>query len=332
VLLWVKDAEENKTHGVHMTPDLKVLARLHSERVERVRNVVDNRESRSSWLDHTVSPIEKLRRSGRTMMIMSRWKGFADVNRDLRPAEEVRCTLSLHPLLQCNALIHTLSTYAQNQLAIFAEKPAQEETSTPQSPNSNRRTTGSIDTSAAKATQENMYKRLRKAPLLRNLDNEGIGRLSNVFIEKHYSAGELVMGQGEAIHEESMFYILDTGKVEILVDGVSLGIRERGFYFGEKGLLADEPRSAGIIAVTDLECSCLRRVDFEKLALLDEKIRIAFDFRLTVMAKEDNKVKVALAEEARAEVELVQRKKEDREKAEDLSAGERALLERMSHD
>lgn len=84
-----------------------------------------------------------------------------------------------------------------------------------------------------------------------------------------------------------MFYFLDQGSVDIYVDGAKVVSREQGSYFGERGLIEDTPRSASIIAETDLVCLCLSRCDFRSLAETHENIRKAFDFRIECITKSD---------------------------------------------
>ncbi len=58
------------------------------------------------------------------------------------------------------------------------------------------------------------------------------------------------------------FYVIGEGEVEVAFDGwppVTLG---RGSYFGEISLLRDVPRTATVIARTDVELFALERHDF----------------------------------------------------------------------
>jgi CRP-like cAMP-binding protein len=134
------------------------------------------------------------------------------------------------------------------------------------------------------------FEQLRKLPLLRNLHDTEVKKLVRSFKQIDYPKGAFVMKQNEKITEDSMFYFLASGSVDIVVDGTSVGTRE-GIYFGEKGLLNDQPRSASIIAVTDIQCMCMTRRDFHQLSRLDDNIKKAFDFRMEVMADRDLKLK-----------------------------------------
>jgi hypothetical protein len=111
-----------------------------------------------------------------------------------------------------------------------------------------------------------IYTRLRKLPLLRNLTEGEIRALAKEFKQLELPAGSYVMKQGEKIHDDSKFYFLDHGSVRIIVDGMEVVTREKGSYFGEKGLIENQPRSADIVAISKIVCLCIRRVDFEKVS------------------------------------------------------------------
>jgi CRP-like cAMP-binding protein len=170
---------------------------------------------------------------------------------------------------------------------------------------------------------EFMFTQLRKVPLLRNLNNAAVKTLGAAFTKKDYLKGMYVMKQGDPITDGSMFYFLVSGSVSIVINGAVVATRT-GIYFGEKGLLEDVPRSAGIFAATDIKCICLTRLDFHTLALLDDRIRKAFDFRLECMNKDDSKAKKVL-EDKQKEAEANEEKK-----LKDMTVRERALLQRMS--
>ncbi len=76
-------------------------------------------------------------------------------------------------------------------------------------------------------------------------------------------AGEKIVAQGT---RGDSFYIVVNGQVLIVRDGVVLKTYRAGDYFGETALLLDQPRSADVVAQTQVDLIAIDRTDF--LALL----------------------------------------------------------------
>jgi small-conductance mechanosensitive channel/CRP-like cAMP-binding protein len=98
-----------------------------------------------------------------------------------------------------------------------------------------------------------------------------------------FAAGETCTKQGAVAH---WLYILTSGKVEIRrhVEGgtlaKTLATIEAPGMFGEMGLLAGEPRTADVVAITDVECY---RLDKPGLAhILEQRPEIAEIFSKTI--------------------------------------------------
>ncbi len=93
------------------------------------------------------------------------------------------------------------------------------------------------------------------------------GQLSDTFTERHFSAGEVILHEGEA--GDSMF-LVRSGQV-VIVKGdlnslpVILAYRIAGEIFGEMAVLEYQPRSASVIALEDTRVWELNRAHFEQL-------------------------------------------------------------------
>jgi len=97
---------------------------------------------------------------------------------------------------------------------------------------------------------------LRRAPILRLLDEEDLHRLASSMRRSSFGPGEIIVRQGEA--GDSMFFI-GKGKVTILFDsgdGVErqVAMMAGGDFFGEASLLTGEVRSATVQAVSRVDC------------------------------------------------------------------------------
>jgi small-conductance mechanosensitive channel/CRP-like cAMP-binding protein len=110
-----------------------------------------------------------------------------------------------------------------------------------------------------------------------------------------FTAGETCTRQGAVAH---WLYILCSGTVEIRrrVDGSTLAkaistIEAPGF-FGEMGLMAGEPRTADVVALTDIECYRLDKPGLQQI--LEERPEVAAQFSKTLA---ERRVELAVAVE-----------------------------------
>jgi CRP-like cAMP-binding protein len=108
------------------------------------------------------------------------------------------------------------------------------------------------------------------------------------FVAQHltyapFTAGETCTKQGAVAH---WLYVLCSGKVEIRrhVDGSptakGVAIIEAPGFFGEMGLMTGEPRSADVVALTDVECYRLDKPGLQRV--LEERPDAAEQFSKTL--------------------------------------------------
>jgi CRP-like cAMP-binding protein len=71
----------------------------------------------------------------------------------------------------------------------------------------------------------------------------------------------VVFNQGDA---GDLFYVVDSGRVEVVRDGVVLAVIAAGGSFGELALLRDCPRAATVRALEDGKLYALGREPFIK--------------------------------------------------------------------
>lgn len=111
---------------------------------------------------------------------------------------------------------------------------------------------------------------LAKVPLFASCTPEEIERIASAAQENAFDAGQLIITQGTP---GQAFYLVLSGRVEILRDGRSLGAYGPGDFFGEMSLLDNAPRSATIRAIEDTRCLMLSSWDFK--SVLEEHPSIA---------------------------------------------------------
>jgi small-conductance mechanosensitive channel/CRP-like cAMP-binding protein len=122
---------------------------------------------------------------------------------------------------------------------------------------------------------------LKTVHLFRAFTEDELRQLASGMTHSLYTAGERITRQGAVAHS---LYVMTSGAVEVrtLVDRDGDG-PDRGQpvtvaqitapgYFGEMGLITGEPRTADVIAVTDVDCFLLGKETFEIVMLGRPKI------------------------------------------------------------
>ncbi|HEX4138428.1 MAG TPA: cyclic nucleotide-binding domain-containing protein [Bryobacteraceae bacterium] len=102
---------------------------------------------------------------------------------------------------------------------------------------------------------------LRRAPILRLLDEEDLVQLASSLHRFSFGPGEFVVRQGE---DGDSMYFIGKGKVSILFnsgDGVErqVALMAKGDFFGEASLLTGEARTASAQAVSRVDCYRLNK-------------------------------------------------------------------------
>ncbi|GMV90753.1 MAG: hypothetical protein AMXMBFR82_05310 [Candidatus Hydrogenedentota bacterium] len=115
---------------------------------------------------------------------------------------------------------------------------------------------------------------LGRSDLFMGLGLQTIERIAKQFRWVSAKAGDIILTEGS---RGETYYLIATGEATVL-KGSGVGQRELqrlgpGDGFGEMALVADEPRSATIKAVSDVELLCLDREQF--IVLIDQDERFA---------------------------------------------------------
>jgi MFS family permease len=97
---------------------------------------------------------------------------------------------------------------------------------------------------------------LRRIPIFQPLPLTTLEPLAHELQPVHISAGEVIVRQGEP---GDRFYLVDQGEVEVHVDDRPAQRLGPGEYFGEIALLRDVPRTATVVASTDVDLLALGR-------------------------------------------------------------------------
>lgn len=111
---------------------------------------------------------------------------------------------------------------------------------------------------------------LARVPVFAHCTADEIHAIASVAQESFFQPAQIIVTQGTP---GQAFYLILSGRVEILRDGVSLGAFGAGDFFGEMSLLDNAPRSATIRAIDATSCLMLSSWDFK--ALLEQHPSIA---------------------------------------------------------
>ncbi|MDP2690018.1 MAG: cyclic nucleotide-binding domain-containing protein [Deltaproteobacteria bacterium] len=119
-------------------------------------------------------------------------------------------------------------------------------------------------------------KLLRDMPFFSDLSDNELATVATVTKKQNFKLGETIFKESE---DGQSIYIIRKGEVKackIAPDGelFTLTIMKDGEIFGEMSFLDGRPRSATVIAVSDLETYVIDKGDFE--TLVDDNPRIIY--------------------------------------------------------
>ena len=107
-----------------------------------------------------------------------------------------------------------------------------------------------------------VFTRLRKIDLFKNLAAETLQVLANCCSWRDMAAGEVIFSEDEP---GDGLYIIDSGEVTVVKQGLLIDTLAESAYFGELALLADAPRFATITAASDGMLFYIDKQDFDKI-------------------------------------------------------------------
>lgn len=108
---------------------------------------------------------------------------------------------------------------------------------------------------------------LRSIPLFAEMSEEECRRIAEHLVYAPFARGDTLTKQGAVAH---WLYAIIGGEAEVVVETPG-GSRQHlarlgpGDFFGEMGMLTGEPRTATVVATTDMECYRLDKAGFEEI-------------------------------------------------------------------
>ena len=91
---------------------------------------------------------------------------------------------------------------------------------------------------------------LRNVPLFSDLDERDLQSLAEEFNERKFSEGDKIALEGEG---GLMFFVVESGELNVEVHGEAVSTIGPGSSFGEIALIDRRPRTATVIAASDVK-------------------------------------------------------------------------------
>jgi CRP/FNR family transcriptional regulator len=92
---------------------------------------------------------------------------------------------------------------------------------------------------------------LRTVPLFAGLSDRDLKRLANSLSDRTFPAGHEIVVEGK---EGVGFFVIESGEVSVSRGGEHIRNLGPGDYFGEMAVIDQGPRSASVVADSDVRC------------------------------------------------------------------------------
>lgn len=133
---------------------------------------------------------------------------------------------------------------------------------------------------------------LDNIPLFSNTSAKERKQIAEKLSLINYKRDDVIIKEGE---EGTCLFLIKNGRVRVVTaiepenEEIVLSYLENGDYFGEMALITGEPRSATIIAESDIELYQLNKTDFDALILKNPSISLSLTHVLTQRLQMANK-------------------------------------------
>jgi CRP-like cAMP-binding protein len=103
---------------------------------------------------------------------------------------------------------------------------------------------------------------LRRSPLFAELGRRELARVAAGMSERTFPAGTTIAREGEV---GVGFFVVESGRATVSARGREVGRLGPGDHFGEVALIVEAPRTATVVAATDLRCYGMTSWEFRRL-------------------------------------------------------------------
>jgi CRP/FNR family transcriptional regulator len=121
---------------------------------------------------------------------------------------------------------------------------------------------------------------LNRVPLFKGVSDRDLRRLAKVMSERTFRAGESIMTEGQS---GVGFFVIEDGSATVSLRGETLRTLGPGDYVGEIALIDEGPRSATVVADTDIRCRGMAAWEFR--SFVQEHPEVAWALLQTLAAR-----------------------------------------------
>jgi CRP/FNR family cyclic AMP-dependent transcriptional regulator len=107
--------------------------------------------------------------------------------------------------------------------------------------------------------------RLRLLPLFAACNSRELDVVASRVTQMAWSAGHVLVHEGVAGHE---FFLITAGSVEVQLSGRPIATLGEGDFFGELSMIDHAPRTASVVATSDLATLVCGRAEFAGMLAL----------------------------------------------------------------
>jgi CRP/FNR family cyclic AMP-dependent transcriptional regulator len=100
---------------------------------------------------------------------------------------------------------------------------------------------------------------LSGVPLFQGVKPKELKKLANRMQERSFGEGDTITAEGKS---GIGFFVIEDGNATVSIDGKIVRTLGPGEFFGEIALIDSGPRSATIVATTDLQCQGITAWEF----------------------------------------------------------------------
>jgi len=140
--------------------------------------------------------------------------------------------------------------------------------------------------------QNNTLNHLKQIPLFSKTSEEELKTIVEKLTLVEFEKDEAIIKEGDP---GNYLYVINNGRVRVITyiepedEEIVLSYLNEGDYFGEMSLITGEPRSATVIAETDVVLFQLSKLDFDSLILKNPNISLSLTHVLTQRLQMANK-------------------------------------------
>ena len=132
----------------------------------------------------------------------------------------------------------------------------------------------------SKESEERLAKMIGKVSLFSELSQKQLKSIGKSGAERKFEPGHVIIKEGET---GVGFYLILDGKVEVRKKKKVLSTLSSSDFFGEMGLIDDQPRSADVVAVSPTMTFCLSAWSFT--GIVTGNPEIAFKMMKVLVAR-----------------------------------------------